>query len=151
MIDDWLKYIYNEILLSHKKIWNIAICDNKTKSKTSYAFIDSSLEPDNLLVAQGSLPYNYFGEITKGSCKVRCVFSPSLNTQHILSFFIVVWIQLSLIPHHHFPTPPPTLNPTPLWLCPWVLYTCSLTTLSLLSPLISLPSGYCQYVLYFNI
>ena len=29
------------------------------------------------------------------------------------------------------PTPPPTLNPNPLWLCPWVLYTCSLTTLPL--------------------
>ena len=34
------------------------------------------------------------------------------------------------------PRPPPTLNPSPLWLSPWVLYTCSLMTLSLLSPII---------------
>ena len=44
---------------------------------------------------------------------------------------------------HHFPPPypppPPTLNPNPLWLCPWVLYTCSLMTLPLLSPVITLP------------
>ena len=26
-----------------------------------------------------------------------------------------------------YPPPPPTLNPISLWLCPWVLYTCSLT------------------------
>ena len=40
-------------------------------------------------------------------------------------FFIVVQVQLSL----------PTPDPTPLWLCPWVLYTCSLTTLLPLPPL----------------
>ena len=30
-----------------------------------------------------------------------------------------------------------TLNPTPFWLCPLVLYTCSLMTLPILSPIIS--------------
>ena len=51
------------------------------------------------------------------------------------------------------PTPPPTLNPTPLCLCPWVLYTCSLMTLPLLSPISPspVPSGYCQFVLYFSV
>ena len=55
-----------------------------------------------------------------------------------LSFFIVSHVQLSPFSHHHFhPTPqPPTLSPFPLWLCPWVLYTCSLMNLSLLSPII---------------
>ena len=43
-------------------------------------------------------------------------------------FFIVVQVQLSL----------PTPDPTPLWLCPWVLCMCSLTTLLRFSPL-SLP------------
>ena len=51
------------------------------------------------------------------------------------------------------PTPTSHLHPSPLWLCLWVLYTCSLMTLSLLSPIIpfSLPSGYCQFVLHFNV
>ena len=72
-------------------------------------------------------------------------------------FFIVVQVQLSLFSCHHFPLPHPlqlpTLNPSRLWLCPWVLYTCSLTTLPLLSLLtpFPLPSGYCQFVLYFNV
>ena len=63
---------------------------------------------------------------------------------HPIFFFIVVQGQLSPFSHHHFPQlhplPPPTLNPSPLWLCPWVLYTCSLMTLplpSLLSPCLS--------------
>ena len=50
--------------------------------------------------------------------------------------------QLSPFPHHHFPLPyprqPPTLNPTPPWLCPWVPHSCSFTSLSLLSHVISL-------------
>ena len=35
-------------------------------------------------------------------------------------------------------TPPPTFNPTPICLCPWVLYICSLMTLPLLSLIILL-------------
>ena len=58
-------------------------------------------------------------------------------------FFIVVWIQLPPFSQHHIPSPHPpsplTLHPSPLWLCPWVLYTRCLTTLPLLSPVISLP------------
>ena len=40
-----------------------------------------------------------------------------------------------------------------LWFCPCVLYICSLMALPLLSPIIplSLLSGYCQFVLYFNV
>ena len=49
----------------------------------------------------------------------------------IFYFFIKVQIQLSSLSHSQFPLshplPPPTLNPTHLWLCPWVLYTCSLS------------------------
>ena len=56
--------------------------------------------------------------------------------------------------HSHLPqpSPPPTFDPTPLWLCPSVLCTCFLMTLphfTLLS-LPHLPSGYCQSVLYFK-
>ena len=50
-------------------------------------------------------------------------------------FLIVVQVQLSPLSHHHFPVPhpppAPTLNPTPLGLFPWVLYTCPLTTFPL--------------------
>ena len=49
----------------------------------------------------------------------------------IFYFFIKVQIQLSSFSHSQFPLshpfPPPTLNPTHLWLCPWVLYMCSLS------------------------
>ena len=48
-------------------------------------------------------------------------------------FFIVVQVPLSPFPPHHSPCP--TLDPTPLWLCPCVLYTCSLMTLPLFPPL----------------
>ena len=46
-------------------------------------------------------------------------------------------------------TQTPTLNPTPIWLCPWILYTCSLMSLSLLCPIISLPvpSGYSLFLI----
>ena len=58
--------------------------------------------------------------------------------------FIVVQVYLSPFSCHHFPPPhpppPPTLNSTSLWLCPWVLYTCSLMTLPPLSPIIPFPS-----------
>ena len=54
------------------------------------------------------------------------------------------------LPH---PSPLPTLNLSPLWFCPYVLYICSLVTLPFfpqLSPSLLL-SGYCQFVLYFNV
>ena len=58
------------------------------------------------------------------------------------NYFIVVQAQLCPFSTHHFPQPcpssPPTLNPIPLWLCPWVLYTCSFTALTLLSHIIYL-------------
>ena len=48
------------------------------------------------------------------------------------TFFIVVQVQLSPFSPHHCPppqpSPPPILNPTPIWLCPCVFYTCSFTT-----------------------
>ena len=73
-----------------------------------------------------------------------------------LCLFIVVQVQLSpfsclLFPPPH--PPPPPAHPSPLWLCPWALYTCFLMTLPFLSPLLSSPlsSGYCQFVLYFNV
>ena len=75
----------------------------------------------------------------------------------LLYFFIVVQVRLSPLSTHHapppHPPPPSHLNPTSLWLCPQVLYTCSLTTRPLFPLLIPrpLPSGYCQFVLYFNV
>ena len=50
-------------------------------------------------------------------------------------------------------TIPPAYHPRsyPLWLCPCVLHTCSLTALPLFPPIIPLPSGYCQFVLYINV
>ena len=55
------------------------------------------------------------------------------------NFFIVVQVQLSpFSPHHSPPSQPsslPTLNPTPLWFCPCVLYTCSWKPLPLFLPL----------------
>ena len=61
----------------------------------------------------------------------NCPFFPLL--------FIVVQVQLSPFFPHHFPaphpSPPPPLYPTPLWICPCVLYTCSLTTLPPFPPL----------------
>ena len=78
-------------------------------------------------------------------------------------FFVLFTIKKKLLFKYsclHFPTPlsptqplpPPTLNPSPLCLCLCVLYTSSLTSFPLLSLLFSspLPSGYCQFVLYFN-
>ena len=53
---------------------------------------------------------------------------------YLFILFIVIRVQLSPFSCHHFPLtpPPPTLSPSPLWLCPWVLYTCFLITLFLL-------------------
>ena len=58
--------------------------------------------------------------------------NPPCDLYFFLIFFIDVPIELSPFSHHHFSPPYPPFNPTPLWLCPWVLYTCSLTTLPLL-------------------
>ena len=74
-----------------------------------------------------------------------------------LNFFIVVQVQLFPFSCHHFPRhhphPLPTLNLSPLWLCPWVLYTCSLMTLSFFPAVIPFhfSSGDCQFVLYVNV
>ena len=52
----------------------------------------------------------------------------------------------------HWP-PPSTLNPAPLWFCPWVLCTCSLTSLPRLSPVIHflLPLSLLSVCFYFNV
>ena len=67
---------------------------------------------------------------------------PSLFRITVLIYFIVVQVHLSPFTCHHFPwphsPPPPTLNASLLWLCPKVLYTCSLTTLHCLFPIIPL-------------
>ena len=73
----------------------------------------------------------------------------------IIFFFIVVQVQLSTFPHPPFSPAPvtPSILPT-LWLCLWVLYTCSLMTLPLLSPLIPpspSPLVTAQFVLYFHV
>ena len=71
------------------------------------------------------------------------------------TFFIVVQVRLSPFSPYYspplHPPQPPALNPSILWLCPCVLYTGSLMTLPFLSPVIPLPSGYCQFVLYFKL
>ena len=89
---------------------------------------------------------------------IRTVILEYIKLQALpsLSFFIVVQVKWSPISCHHFPPlhppPPPTFNPTPLWVCPCVLYTCSLKPFSFFHPLsFPLPSGYCQFVLYFNV
>ena len=59
---------------------------------------------------------------------------------------------VSIFPSLLSPAPPtPTSHPQsyPLWLCPWVLYTCSLMTLSLLSPVTPFPSPLVTVSLFF--
>ena len=84
-------------------------------------------------------------------------FPPSLlSLLHFLCLFKKLLFKYSCL---HFPlttpapSPPPTLNPIPLWFCPCVLYIFSLMTLSLFTSIIpsTLPSCYCQFVLYFNV
>ena len=55
-------------------------------------------------------------------------------------------------PNPSHPHLPPLILP-PAWFCPCVLYTCFLTTLPPFPPLSfsPFPSGYCQFVLYFNV
>ena len=74
-----------------------------------------------------------------------------------LFFSIVIQVQFPTFSHHHLPplqpSPPSTLDPTPLWLSPCVLYTCSLKTLPHFPSIIPfhLPCGYCHFVLYFSV
>ena len=77
---------------------------------------------------------------------VKCCGSSSKNIVfllfYLLTYFIVVQVQLSPFSPHHTPAPPIlTSHPQtyPLRLCPWVLYTCSLMALPLFSPIIPLP------------
>ena len=81
--------------------------------------------------------------------------------QNILFFFffyccsstVVSVFPSPLPPLLHRPLPLPTLHPTPLLLCPCVLYTCSLMTLPLFPSVIPsyLPPGYCKIVLNFSV
>ena len=71
-------------------------------------------------------------------------------------YFNVVQVVTSIFPPPWSPAPCiPTSYPQtyPIWLCPCVFYTCSLVDLPLFCPIITLPhpSGYCQFVLYFNL
>ena len=70
------------------------------------------------------------------------VCRPTLNplshtSQGINNFFFLFFNFLLLFEYIclQFP-PPPTIDPTTFWLCPWILYICSLTTIPLLSPTI---------------
>ena len=82
---------------------------------------------------------------------------------HWRASFFIIFLLLFKYGCLHFPPPPlspapPTLTSHPqshpLWLCPCVLYIYSLKTLPLppapITPS-SLPSCYCQFVLYFNV
>ena len=62
----------------------------------------------------------------------------------LVYLFIIYFMFLLLFKYSclHFPAttfPCPTLNPSPLWHCPWVLNTCCLMTLLLLSLIIPFP------------
>ena len=85
----------------------------------------------------------------RGHVRVRGLCFTTLSAFFFLFFYCCSSTVVSIFP----PPLSPTLNPSLLWLCPWVLYTCSLMTLPFLSPSIPspLPPGYCQFVLYFNV
>ena len=73
----------------------------------------------------------------------------TINLIKILgTLFIVVQVQWSPSPPHY--TQLLHSQTYPFWICPCVLYTCSLMGLPLLS-LSTLLSGNCQFVLYFNV
>ena len=62
-----------------------------------------------------------------------------LSKNDLFNFFNCCSSTVVSISPHTLPCPThPTLNPTLLWLCPWVLHTCSLMTLPLY-PIILLP------------
>ena len=75
---------------------------------------------------------------------------------YVFSLFLLLFNYSCLhFPWSLHPTPAistPTLHSTPFWLCPCVLYTCFWQPfhLSLIIPF-HLPSGCCQFVLYFSI
>ena len=82
------------------------------------------------------------------------MFQLSLKLCRFFSLFLLFLKYICLYFHPTMPstTPMPTSHPQtyPLWLCPCVLYMCSLMALPLLS-LSLLLSGYYQFVLYFNV
>ena len=80
----------------------------------------------------------------------------SLSSLFIYFSFNCSSTVVSIFPHHSPqppPSAPPTLNPTPLWLCLCVFYTCSSMTLLPFALIISshLPSGDCQFILNFSV
>ena len=98
--------------------------------------------------------------------EMACFFSSSsLAIWHgdsWLSFFPLILLLFNYSCPHLPPTilPHPThphlknsvLSPSPCWLCSWVLHTCSLMTLPLLSPVVPLPPPlWLLSVLYFNV
>ena len=72
-----------------------------------------------------------------------CCCGNHANFFFFFLFFIDVRIQLSPFSHHHFPPPypppTPTLNTGPHLASPCILHSCSFTSFSLLSHVISLP------------
>ena len=100
-------------------------------------------------------PFIYLWALCMSSLE-KCLFK-SLAHFFIFIFYCCSSTVVSIFAHHSPPPPqpypPPTLDPTHLWLCPCVLYTCSLTTLPSNPLNISshLPSGYYQFVLSFKV
>ena len=79
-----------------------------------------------------------------------------LSINFILFFYCCSSRVVSIFTPPHPPGPPITASHPrtyPPWLCPCVLYTYSLMALPLLSPIILSPilSGYCEFVLHFNV
>ena len=82
----------------------------------------------------------------------------SYTSQGLFLFLkIVVQVQSSPFSHHHFPLAPPTLTSYPqsyptlaFSMCPLYMF---LDDPSQFSPIMAfhLPSGYCQFVFYFNV
>ena len=83
----------------------------------------------------------FFGE-TSNHPGDSAPLNPQLDALRLLAFLNCSSTVVSIFPSPLFPIHPlpyPTLNPSSLWLCPWVLYAHSLMTLTLLSPVTSLP------------
>ena len=107
------------------------------------------------------ISYNFPWEVSQ-----RCASTKQVNNSFFFfanpCFYLFIYLfycsstVVSIFNRPWRPSPPiPASHPRtyPLWLCPCVLHTCSLMDLPLF-PLLSLspvPSGYCQFVLYFNI
>ena len=96
--------------------------------------------------------------ICRAQCKMK-TWSPESKSGNkvvfifLISFIIFLFFYCLTTVISIFTTPIPTPHPqtSPLLLCPCVFYTCSLMALPLLTPIIPLPSGYCQFVLYLNV